>query len=233
MIRSGIDSSFSRHASSPDVFGGRADHTARRRRMVNQQLAARDITDPRVLEAMAEVPRHLFVVAREIDVAYDDRALPLSHGATISQPYIVALMSQALRLTGSERVLEIGTGSGYGAAVLSKLAAHVVTVEIVPELAEAAARRLGPTVEVIVGDGSDESVPTGPFDAISVTATADEIPPALVERLAAGGRMVIPLAGTASDTLTLVTKTDDELETEDLCAVRFVPLQGRHRPGRG
>ena len=202
----------------------------RRRRMVEQQLAARDITDRRVLEAMGRVPRHDFVPTASLHEAYADHPLPIGHGVTISQPYIVALMTQALDVGDDDRVLEVGTGSGYGAAVLAELARHVVTVETIAPLAELASRRLeqyGDRVTVIQGDGTLGAPEHAPFGAISVTAAAADIPAPLLEQLADGGRLVMPV-GTGVEQLILVRRSERGDERRTLTHVRFVPLTGEH-----
>jgi protein-L-isoaspartate(D-aspartate) O-methyltransferase len=191
---------------------------------VDRQLRARGIFDPRVLEAMRGVPRESFVPVEARTRAYDDAALALAHGQTISQPYVVALICQALSLEGDELVLDVGTGSGYQAAVLDELAGRVVSVERIPELAEAARANLAATghgsVEVLVGDGS-LGVPTrAPFAAIAVAAAAAEVPEALLDQLAPGGRLVLPLVRQ----LVRVTNGDGRLLMERLAPVRFVPL---------
>ncbi|MAT03589.1 MAG: protein-L-isoaspartate O-methyltransferase [Acidimicrobiaceae bacterium] len=200
--------------------------------MVAEQLAARDITDQRVLDAMRRVPRHRFVPPELEAAAYDDRPLPIGHGVTISQPYIVAFMTQALELLPGDRVLEIGTGSGYAAAVLAELADRVVTVETIDELAATARERLagadGRTsdrIEVVTGDGSRGYPPGAPYDAIVVTAAAPEVPPPLLEQLAPGGRLVLPV-GSGVEQLVRVRRTADGDVRERLMAVRFVPLTG-------
>lgn len=202
-----------------------------RRRMVVEQLAARDITDPRVLEVMGEVPRHLFVPPAYRDEAYEDYPLPIEEGQTISQPYIVALMTQLLGLKGGEKVLEIGTGSGYQAAVLSRLAAHVFTIEIHPALAERAStllRELGyANVQVRAGDGYRGWPEMAPFDAVIVTCAVSHVPPALFEQLAEGGRLVLPMGGRlGAQTLTLITKVGGKARTSRILPVRFVPMTG-------
>jgi protein-L-isoaspartate(D-aspartate) O-methyltransferase len=202
----------------------------RRKRMVAQQLAARDITDRRVLDAMSRVPRHDFVPTASPDEAYADHPMPIGHGVTISQPYIVALMTQALEVGEDDRVLEVGTGSGYGAAVLAELARRVVTVETIAPLAELASRRLqhyGDRVTVIAGDGTLGAPEHAPFDAISVTAAAPDIPAPLLEQLAVGGRLVMPV-GTGVEQLILVRRTERGDERHALTSVRFVPLTGEH-----
>jgi protein-L-isoaspartate(D-aspartate) O-methyltransferase len=191
---------------------------------VDRQLGTRGICDPRVLEAMRVVPRESFVPVEARGRAYDDAALALGHGQTISQPYIVALICQALSLEGDELVLDVGTGSGYQAAVLDELAGRVVSVERIPELAEEARANLAATghseVEVLVGDGS-LGVPTrAPFAAIAVAAAAAELPEALLGQLAPGGRLVLPLGRQ----LVRVLDGDGRLRMERLAPVRFVPL---------
>ena len=187
-----------------------------------------DITDPAVIQAMAAVPRHLFVPPEYRGEAYEDRPLPIGYGQTISQPYIVALMTQALRLTPQSRVLEIGTGSGYQAAVLAQITPHVWSIEAVPELAEAAQERLrglGYAVQVKVGDGRLGWPEHAPYDAIIVTAASPDVPPALVAQLADRGRLVIPLGGDFWDQdLWLIEKVAGRLRKEHLAEVRFVPL---------
>lgn len=210
------------------------DDRSARERMVAGQLAARDISDARVLDAMRRVPRHEFVPPRLVTQAYDDRPLPIGHDVTISQPYIVALMTQALRLRPSDRVLEIGTGSGYAAAVLAELVADVTTVECIEPLALEARDRLasyGDRVRVVVGDGSLGHAAGAPYDAIVVTAAAPEIPPPLLEQLGPGGRLVIPV-GRGVEQLVRVTRTDHGDERDVLLPVRFVPLTGEHGVGR-
>ena len=202
-----------------------------RARMVREQLAARGIRDERVLEVMGRVPRHELVPEAVRDDAYQDGPLPIGEGQTISQPYIVAAMSEAAALEGSERVLEVGTGSGYQAAVLSALAAEVYTIELEPVLAARAKRdleRLGCTnVQTRTGDGYRGWPEAAPFDAILVTAAPDHVPPALLEQLAAGGRLVIPVGGRGDQELWLYTKSaGGEIERKRLMPVRFVPLRG-------
>jgi len=210
------------------------DHTARRTSMVEHQIAARGVTDERVLEAMRRVPRHALVPEDLQAWAYEDRPLPIGHQQTISQPYIVAAMTEALRLEPDDRVLEIGTGSGYQAAVLAEIVDHVHTIEIVEPLGERARRdleRLGyDNVTVRVGDGFAGWPEQAPFDAIVVTAAPEEIPPPLIEQLAEGGRLVIPVGDTFQE-LRVVTKSPTGLVTEDLMPVRFVPMTGRAQDG--
>ncbi|HEX6712107.1 MAG TPA: protein-L-isoaspartate(D-aspartate) O-methyltransferase [Thermoleophilaceae bacterium] len=201
--------------------------TEARRRMVERQLRGRGIEDERVLAAMLEVPRELFLPEDLRREAYSDGALPIGQGQTISQPWIVAFMAQLLELQGDEKVLEVGTGSGYGAAVLSRLCAHVVTVERHEPLAEAARATLAGlgynNVEVRVGDGTDGVRDRAPFDGISVTATADSQPPqALLEQLAEHAPLVIPIRRRGREHLTLIRDGEEEA----LVPVRFVPLVG-------
>ncbi len=199
--------------------------------MIAEQLERRGIRDERVLEAMARVPRHRFVPPELDAQAYADSALPIAERQTISQPYIVALTAAALQLKGDERVLEIGTGSGYAAAVLSLLAREVWTVERFPSLAETAAQRLSElgyhNVHVVVGDGSQGWPPYAPYDAIAVAAAGPRIPPSLLDQLAPGGRLVIPIGQRDEQHLLRITHTDTGLRQESLGPVRFVPLVGR------
>jgi protein-L-isoaspartate(D-aspartate) O-methyltransferase len=195
--------------------------------MVRHQIEARGIRDERVLEAMRKVPRHLFVPGDLAEEAYDDVALALGEAQTISQPYIVAFMTEALRLSDHARVLEIGTGSGYQAAVLGQIAREVYTVEVRPALAEHAAAvlaRLGySTVHVRCGDGSRGWPEAAPFDGIMVTAAANRIPPALLGQMSDGGRLVLPLGVEAQD-LHVVARSGDRLDDAAVLAVRFVPF---------
>lgn len=203
-----------------------------RERMVATQIQARGITDPLVLDAMRTVPRERFVPASMGDFAYDDGPLPIGSGQTISQPYIVAAMTAAVGLKPGARALEIGTGSGYGAAVLSLIAAEVYTVERVGALAEASRGRLAElgyvNIHVLEGDGSLGWPEHAPYDAILVTAGGPRVPKALLHQLAVGGRLVMPVGGaTRMQRLVRVTRTDvHEYEYEDLEEVAFVPLIG-------
>jgi protein-L-isoaspartate(D-aspartate) O-methyltransferase len=202
--------------------------------MVRIQLESRDISDRRVLAAMGDVPRHLFVPPAIQSQAYEDYPLPIEEGQTISQPYIVGLMTQVLKLKGGERVLEIGTGSGYQAAVLSRLAGQVYTVEYHEALAKTAAERLMRlgylNVEVRAGDGFFGWPEKAPFEAAMVTCAASRIPPLLVDQLAEGGRLVLPVDnGFEGQTLTLVTKVKGRARVESLASVRFVPMLGEIR----
>ena len=211
--------------------GGAPMRGAERRRMVSAQLVARGITDPLVLQAMREVPRECFVPASMVDRAYHDGPLPIGHGQTISQPYIVAAMTAAARLKPGVRVLEIGTGSGYGAAVVSRIAAEVYTVERVSALAADAAARLArlgyANVHVREGDGSRGWPEHAPYDAILVTASGPRVPEALLGQLAVGGRLVMPVGVSLAQRLVRVTRTEaDEYQYDDLEGVTFVPLIG-------
>lgn len=198
--------------------------------MVERQLRRRGIADERVLEAMGEVPRELFVPERQRRHAYADRALAIGSGQTISQPWVVAAICEALQLRANERVLEIGTGSGYSAAVLARLAPTVVSVERVPELAERARQTLAElgvaNVEVVTGDGSGGLVDRGGFEAIAVHAAAPAPPAGLLSQLGPGGRLVIPIATRGVDLLSVFEPREDGLHREVIGPCRFVPLIG-------
>jgi len=204
--------------------------SAERQRMVDQQLRARDISDSRVLDAMRRVPRHLFVPEDDRASAYSDSPLSIGYGQTISQPYIVAFMSQALQLQKEHRVLEIGTGSGYQAAVLAELAGDVFSIEIVPQLADRAKetlRQLGyKNVQVRAGNGYAGWPEHAPFDRIIVTAAPDEVPPALVEQLKIDGLMAIPV-GVGEQVLQVMRRTPAGMTILDTLPVRFVPMTGK------
>jgi protein-L-isoaspartate(D-aspartate) O-methyltransferase len=206
------------------------DFPARRAAMVEYQLRERGIHDERVLAAMGEVPREVFVPERRRELAYADAALPIGAEQTISQPWIVAAILQALDLKGDERVLEVGTGSGYSTCLLGRLAEHVVSVERHSSLARAAAEALracgADNVELMIGDGSRGVPDRAPFDAIAVHAAAPAPPPALTRQLAEGGRMVVPVASDREEMLTLLRRHGSELETTVLAPCRFVPLIG-------
>ncbi|HTU25031.1 MAG TPA: protein-L-isoaspartate(D-aspartate) O-methyltransferase [Pirellulales bacterium] len=210
-------------------------HARRRRAMVESQLARRGIADVRVLAAMERIPREIFLPADAQHEAYRDRAVAIECDQTISQPYMVALMTEALELAGSEKVLEVGTGSGYQTAVLSQLAAKVVSIERHPALADLAAQRLKRlgihNVELRVGDGTLGSEADAPFERIIVTAAARVVPPALLEQLVVGGRIVIPVGDSRSQSLTVVEKFSDRTQTQQLTGCRFVPLVGFCAPG--
>jgi protein-L-isoaspartate(D-aspartate) O-methyltransferase len=199
--------------------------------MVRSDIKRRGVRDPRVLEAMATVRRDRFVAPRLAGSAYDDRPLPIAAGQTISQPYVVAVMAERARVGPTDRVLEVGTGSGYGAAVLARLAAEVWTIERHHELVEAARRRLGEegvdNVHVVEGDGTRGWPAAAPYDAIVTTASARSVPDALIAQLAEGGRLVIPVAdGWSGEMLRCYTRRGDEVDVEDVFPVRFVPLIG-------
>jgi len=205
-----------------------ADFAAQRQRMVEQQLKPRGIKDDRVLAAMARVPREEFVPADERGDAYEDGPLPIGFDQTISQPYIVAFMTEQLRLRPSDRLLEIGSGSGYQAAVLAELVADVYTIEIVEPLAktaEATLQRLGyKNVHLRVGDGYQGWPEEAPFDAIIVTCAPDKVPQPLVEQIKDGGRMVIPVGERFAQQLYLLEKKNGQLKESATLPVRFVPM---------
>ena len=208
---------------------------AEREAMVREQIEARGVRTAAVLQAMRKVPRQEFVPESARRAAYDDCPLPIGQGQTISQPYIVALMTELARLTPESRVLEVGTGSGYQAAVLAELAAEVYTIEIVPELAHRAEGdlvRLGyKNVHFRIGDGYRGWPELAPFDAIVVTAAPEKIPPPLLEQLKVGGRLVIPVGGYQQE-LKVVTRTAGGYREETSGSVRFVPMTGQARPER-
>lgn len=222
------------HIQKEDEFENTSldKYTLLRKDMAATQLKTRDITDDKVLAVMEKVERHKFVPNFLIDSAYGDNPLPIGYGQTISQPYIVALMTQSLKVTRNDRVLEIGTGSGYQAAVLAELVKVVYTIEIVKELAESAEERferLGyANIKVKNADGYFGWQEYAPFDVIIITAAANHIPPPLIEQLKDNGRLIVPLGPTLTfQTLTLVTRQGDELETEFITGVRFVPMTGK------
>lgn len=219
--------------------GGEADsYEEARKQMVSTQIRSRGIVDKRVIEAMERVPRHLFVPDAYREQAYIDSPLPIGYGQTISQPYIVALMTEALKIEPGDKVFEVGTGSGYQAAVLAEMGAEVYTMEIVEELA-ASANRLFKSlnyshIHARLGDAYQGWVEHSPFDAVIVTAAPEHVPQPLVDQLKTGGRMVIPVGGRFQD-LVLMTKTADGLEKESLGPVIFVPMTGeaRDKPAKG
>ena len=216
----------------PDTPAPETEYAALREAMVANQIETRNVRDPRVLAAMRAVPRHLFVPAYQAGSAYRDSPLPIGQGQTISQPYIVALMSEMLELEGDERVLEIGTGSGYQAAILAQLAAEVISVERFASLAQEARERLAAVgidrVRVEVGDGSLGWPAEAPYDAIIVTAASPEVPPPLEAQLAEGGRLVVPAGQRYTQSLVRVRRVGGRLKRETTIGVAFVPLIGEH-----
>lgn len=206
------------------------DWDRQRAAMVEEQLRARDVKAPRVLEAMRRVPRHLFVPEAQRAESYGDFPLPIGHGQTISQPYIVGFMTQAIDVRPTDRVLEIGTGSGYQAAILGELAKEVYTIEIVEPLAERARATLASlgykNIHVRAGNGYLGWPEQAPFDRVMVTAAPDEVPPALVQQLKVGGLMAIPV-GDVLQELRILRRTDTGLETLETLPVRFVPMTGK------
>ncbi|HZR06924.1 MAG TPA: protein-L-isoaspartate(D-aspartate) O-methyltransferase [Candidatus Udaeobacter sp.] len=205
-----------------------ADFEAQRKRMVEQQLKPRGIKDERVLAAMVKVPREEFIPVEARAGAYEDGPLPIGYDQTISQPYIVAFMTEQLRLKPSDRVLEVGTGSGYQAAILAELVSEVYSIEIVEPLAkiaEATLQRLGyENVHVKIGDGYKGWPEEGPFDAIIVTCAPDKVPQPLVDQLKDGGRMVVPVGDRLAQQLYLLEKKNGQLKESATLPVRFVPM---------
>lgn len=208
------------------------DYAVARRRMVQEQIAARGIHDQRLLKVMQEIPRHLFVDEALMSQAYNDHPLSIGEGQTISQPYMVALMTDALGLTGREKVLEIGTGSGYQTAILARLCDWVYSVERILELSRRAQRVLEKigifNVNLVVGDGSKGWPAEAPYDAIIVTAGGPSLPRPLLEQLAEGGRLVVPVGGRSLQTLYRVTRRGSQFVEEDLGGCRFVDLVGEY-----
>jgi protein-L-isoaspartate(D-aspartate) O-methyltransferase len=208
------------------------DYALSRRRMVDEQIARRGIGNLHLLQAMSEIPRHLFVDEALWSQAYNDHPLAIGEGQTISQPYMVALMTDALGLTGKEKVLEIGTGCGYQTAVLAKLCDWVYSVELLMPLSRRAQKTLEKlsifNVNLITADGSKGHAAEAPYDAIIVTAGAPKIPQPLLDQLAEGGRLVIPVGDRFLQTLYRVTRRGDQLIQEDLGGCRFVDLKGEH-----
>lgn len=210
-------------------------YAKQRKKMVDAQIRSRGVTDERVLRAMEKIPRHLFVDAGLVDQAYNDNPLPIGEKQTISQPYIVAIMTEALEIKGREKVLELGTGSGYQAAILAELADRVFTIERIASLAQRARKLLESlnyyNVVIRVGDGTYGWREEAPFDAILVAAGSPSIPRTLVEQLAVGGRLVIPVGGRISQSLIKLTRLSadpDDVKKEDLGGCRFVSLIGEH-----
>ena len=208
------------------------DYQKARERMVERQIARRGIDSPRVLEAFRSVPRHLFVPQHKREFAYSDGPLPIGRGQTISQPYIVAYMTEALELQGEERVLEIGTGSGYQAAILGELAAEVYTVERHQDLAKTASQRLQDmdyeNIHVIQGDGTEGLPEHAPFQGVIVTAAAPEVPRPLLDQLDEGGRLIMPVGSRGGQVLKLYQRREGDFSVKALSPVAFVPLIGEH-----
>ncbi len=208
------------------------EYADQRKRMVQHQIVSRGVHDKRILAVMESVPRHLFLAQAARSWAYGDAPVTIGHGQTISQPYIVALMTELLRLKGDERALDIGTGSGYQAAVLSQLVAEVHTVEMIPELAAEARDRLHhlgySNVHVHVGDGSCGWPEFAPYGAILVAAAAPDVPPPLLEQLKDGGRMVLPVGSSGYQQLEVWTCAGQDYRREINLPVAFVPLRGEH-----
>jgi len=200
--------------------------------MVENQLKSRGIKDKRLLEVIGKIPRHLFVPDNIKEYAYDDSALPIGEGQTISQPYMVAIMTELLELKGTEKVLEVGTGSGYQAAILSSLCKKVISVERIKPLADKADKLLAElghsNVEVVVGDGTEGYEPESPYDGIIVTAACPVVPEPLLKQLKNGGRLVLPVGERYSQTLTIVRKKGEKVETEQSIGCVFVPLIGKY-----
>jgi protein-L-isoaspartate(D-aspartate) O-methyltransferase len=218
------------HSGCADPATAPTDLTAQREAIIKEHIESRGITDPATLAAMRTVPRHEFVPLRLQQEAYADYPLPIGHGQTISQPYIVAFMTEAIRPQPGEKILEIGAGSGYQAAVLAQAGAEVYTVEIVPPLAVLARQnlaRLGYTnAHVLQADGYRGWPEHAPFDAIIVTCAPDRIPPDLIAQLRDGGRMIIPVGGGMHQELILLRKQDGQIEKQSVLPVRFVPMTG-------
>lgn len=212
--------------------GAGTSYAAERERMIDEQIVARGVRSPAVLDAMRRVPRHLFVPEAERALAYGDFPLPIAAGQTISQPYIVAYMSELLEVEPDHKVLEVGTGSGYQAAVLAELSRHVYSIEIIEELGHSAREALRESgyeaVHLRIGDGYRGWPEEAPFDRIIVTAAPDHIPPVLVDQLAAGGKIVIPV-GSVDQEIIVITKSDTGVTQQRTIAVRFVPMTGEAR----
>ena len=203
-----------------------------RDRMVETQIAARGITDARVLSAMRKVPRHLFVPEALRAAAYGDHPLPIGHGQTISQPYIVAMMTSLLQIHPDDRVLEIGTGSGYQAAILGTLAKEVISLERIPEVAQLAQKNLAVSgtraIRIIIGDGTWGFPERAPYNGVLITAATPSIPPPLIDQLAEGGRLVAPVGSRDLQELIRLTRKEKDLLRESFGGVVFVPLLGEH-----
>ena len=206
--------------------------SALRKKMVEEQLIPRGIKDKKVLEAFQKVPRHNFVPKRYLDSAYGDFPLSIGEGQTISQPYMVALMTECLGLSGGETILEIGAGSGYQAAILAELASRVYTVERVVSLAEGARTCLKnldyKNIQIEIGDGTRGWPEFAPYEGIVVTAAAPDIPKPLIEQLRIKGKLVVPIGGSFNQMLTVITKHKDRIETKQICGCVFVPLLGKY-----
>jgi protein-L-isoaspartate(D-aspartate) O-methyltransferase len=203
-----------------------------RLRMVDTQIAARGVKDERVLSVMRLLPRHLFVPAAYRDVAYSDCPLPIGKGQTISQPYIVAVMTELLAIQPEDRVLEIGAGSGYQAAILGRLAKSVISIERIPDVAEMARENLArleiSNVKIVIGDGTLGYAEQSPYNAVLITAATPDVPPPLIEQIAEGGRLVAPVGSRDLQELVRITKRKDQIIREFFGGVVFVPLLGRH-----
>ncbi len=225
-------------AETPPPLVDSADQRRARERLVNQRVEPAGVRDPAVLAAMRKVPRHLFVPPDGQSEAYDDHPLPIGHEQTISQPSLVALMTQMLQVDRASRVLEIGTGSGYQAAILGEIVQEVCTIEIVRPLGEEAARRLQQmgykNVHVQVGDGYRGWPERAPFDAIMVTCAPERVPPPLVDQLKPGGRICIPVGPTGGpqELYLMIKRADGTLERQSALPVRFVPMTGQVRQTR-
>ena len=213
------------------------EYRVKRLKMVERDIKGRGVSDRKVLDAMSRIGRHLFVDSSFMDSAYEDHPLPIGEGQTISQPYVVALMTEALKLKPTDKVLEIGTGSGYQAAVLAEIVSEVYTIEIRKGLAEKSEKLLQKlgyrNIKVKYADGYNGWGEHAPFDAIIVTASANHIPPPLIKQLKEGGRLIIPLGSTVYfQMLTLAAKKKGELEIEQMGSVAFVPMTGEAMKGK-
>ncbi len=208
------------------------DYTNERLDMVDIQLAHRGISDKRVLDAMSKVPRHIFVPSEVVSIAYTDQPLSIGESQTISQPYMVALMSECLKLSGGEKILELGTGSGYQTAVLAELGSFVYTIEKISALsigAQETLRHLGyKNIRFKTGDGTLGWPENAPYDGIMVTAGAPHVSQVLIDQLAEGGRIVIPVGNSFSQELVVVSKINKKIRTKNICGCMFVPLIGKH-----